>query len=89
MGKTWSVAEAKSQLSEIMRRAREEGPQRIGKRQTYVLLTEGEWERARPEPVHLGKWLVDNAPRAQLDDPPLEIIRICDRVPPTFDEVDQ
>ena len=34
--RAWTVAEAKARLSEILRRAEEEGPQRIGTRKEFV-----------------------------------------------------
>ncbi len=33
----WTVAEAKARLSEILRLAEEEGPQRIGTRRSFVV----------------------------------------------------
>ena len=59
----WTVADAKSRLSEVLRRARQEGPQRIGKRRQWVVVPLDEWQ-ARTEPkMGLGEWLVANAPR--------------------------
>ena len=59
----WRVAEAKARLSEVLRLAEEEGPQRIGTRRTFVVVPERDWE-AREEPrIPLGKWLVENMPR--------------------------
>jgi hypothetical protein len=37
----WTVAEAKARLSELLRRAREKGPQRIGTRVQYVVIASG------------------------------------------------
>ena len=56
--KVWSVAEAKAQLSEILRQAREKGPQRIGTKRPYVVLTEEEWLKLKEPPPHMGKWLI-------------------------------
>jgi prevent-host-death family protein len=58
--KVWSVAEAKARLSEILRRAREEGPQRIGAKQPYVVLTQEEWEKLKKPEPHLGRWLIEH-----------------------------
>ncbi len=58
--KVWSVAEAKARLSEILRRAREEGPQRIGSKQPYVVLTQEEWEKLKKPEPHLGRWLIEH-----------------------------
>ncbi len=61
--KTWTVAEAKARLSEILRLASEEGPQRIGTKTPYVVVPEEEWlKRAEPR-IPLGRWLVENLPR--------------------------
>ena len=56
--KVWSVAEAKARLSEILRLAREEGPQKIGAKKPYVVLTEEEWLRLQTPQPHMGQWLL-------------------------------
>lgn len=56
----WTVSEAKARLSEILRRATEEGPQRIGTRRGYVVVTEAEWRRCTEERPPMGRWLLDN-----------------------------
>ena len=59
----WTVTEAKARLSEILRRAENEGPQWIGKRRSFVLVPAELWQRyAAPRPP-LGAWLVKNMPR--------------------------
>ena len=35
-GRTWTVEEAKARLSDILRLAEEEGPQRIGERRPFI-----------------------------------------------------
>ena len=61
--RVWTVAEAKAHLSEILRLAEEEGPQRIGARKPFVVVPEHVWrERAEPRKP-LGQWLVENMPR--------------------------
>lgn len=62
MRKIWTVSEAKARLSELMRRARKDGPQHIGTRDRFVLVTAEEWTRRTAQDVPLGQWLVDNAP---------------------------
>ena len=63
-GRVWTVAEAKARLSEILRLAETEGPQRIGKRSSFVVVPERVWqEHAPPERMPLGQWLVENMPR--------------------------
>ncbi|MCY4456020.1 MAG: type II toxin-antitoxin system prevent-host-death family antitoxin [Chloroflexi bacterium] len=60
----WTVAEAKARLSEILRLAEEEGPQRIGVRNSFVVVPESLWQEREPEPeLTLGQWLVRNMPR--------------------------
>lgn len=61
--RTWTVAEAKARLSEILRLAEEEGPQRIGLRKPFVVVSESEWRERTPERKPLGRWLVENMPR--------------------------
>lgn len=56
----WTVSEAKARLSEILRRASEEGPQRIGTRRGYIVIDQAQWQRLydglrRPP---LGQWLL-------------------------------
>lgn len=63
LGRVWTVAEAKAKLSEVLRLAEEEGPQRIGTRKSYVVVPERVWHDRAPEPMPLGKWLVANTPR--------------------------
>ena len=59
----WTVAEARSRLSEVLRRAREIGPQQIGTRRPHVVVPLDQW-LARVEPErNFGAWLVENAPR--------------------------
>ena len=57
--KIWSVAEAKARLSEILRLAREKGPQRIGAKTPYVVLTEEDWLRLKEPQPHMGQWLIE------------------------------
>ena len=66
--RVWTVAEAKSRLSEVLRLS-EEQPQHIGTRKTYVVVPATVWrERTRPA-EHLGRWLTANMPRGvELDD---------------------
>ncbi len=77
--RTWTVAEAKARLSEILRLAEEEGPQRIGLRKSFVVVPEREWRERQPEPMPMGQWLIENMPRGvELElpdrrDPPREI----------------
>ena len=59
----WTVAEAKARLSEVLRRAEEEGPQRIGTRKSFVVVPESAWWSHVTPRRPLGRWLVENVPR--------------------------
>ena len=59
----WTVAEAKARLSEILRLAEEEGPQRIGVRKTFVVMPAEVWEAKAPPRKPLGQWLIENVPQ--------------------------
>lgn len=60
-GKAWTIAEAKARLSEILRLAESEGPQRIGMRRSFVIVPEEDWLEREPEPpIPMGRWLVEN-----------------------------
>ena len=61
--RTWTVAEAKAKLSEVLRLAEEEGPQRIGRRRPFVVVPERVWREKSPPETHLGRWLIENVPR--------------------------
>lgn len=77
--RVWTVAEAKARMSEIMRLASKEGPQRIGAQKRYVLVPEALWDELATKKKPLGAWLVENMPRGadmQLPDrtdPPRQI----------------
>lgn len=59
--KVWTIAEAKARLSEILRLAESEGPQRIGTRKSYVVVPEEVWNQREPAPgMPMGQWLVEN-----------------------------
>jgi prevent-host-death family protein len=68
--RTWTVQDAKAQLSELLRRARAGEPQRIGLTdEACVVVSAKAWEAARPS--ELGCWLVDSAPMGEdLELPP-------------------
>ncbi len=61
MSDTWTVQDAKAQLSELLRRARAGEPQRIGVTDACVVVSEQVWAAANPSA--LGAWLVESAPR--------------------------
>ncbi len=59
----WTVSQAKTHLSEVLRRAEEEGPQQIGKRRPFIVIPARQWNTKSSSRKPLGKWLVDNIPR--------------------------
>ena len=63
LNRTWTVAQAKARLSEILRLAEEEGPQRIGTRRSFVVVPAATWDAKSPPRKPLGQWLVENMPR--------------------------
>lgn len=61
---SWTVQDAKAQLSELLRRARAGEPQRIGMTdEACVVVSAKAWEALHPSA--LGSWLVDNAPMGE------------------------
>ena len=73
MSHIWTIADAKARLSEVLRRASAEGPQRIGTQRRYVLVPEAEWDRLNATVRPLGAWLVDNMPRSTTKDGELQL----------------
>lgn len=61
--RVWTVSHAKTHLSEVLRRAEEEGPQQIGKRRPCVVVSAKQWHANNHTRKPMGKWLVDNIPR--------------------------
>ena len=61
--RVWTVAEAKARLSEVLRLAEEEGPQHIGRRNTFVVVPKRLWQKQSSLRKPLGQWLVENMPR--------------------------
>lgn len=60
--RTWTVAEAKARLSEILRLSEAEGPQHIGARKSFVVVPAEAWYSKQPQRKPLGQWLIENAP---------------------------
>ena len=63
VGRVWTVAEAKAKLSEVLRLAEEQGPQRIGTRRPFVVVPASVWSQKAQPRQPLGQWLVENTPR--------------------------
>lgn len=61
--RVWTVAEAKARLSEILRLAESEGPQRIGTRRPFVVVPAETWDTHANPRKPLGQWLIENMPR--------------------------
>jgi prevent-host-death family protein len=75
----WTVQEAKAKLSHVLQRAREGEPQVIGAQEPCVVISLTEYRRLteRDEEPHLGRWLVENAPRVgDLELPPRDRERL-------------
>ena len=56
---TWTVAEAKAKLSELLEKAKSEGPQKITRhgRATAVVVAAAEWERQAERKGNLAEFL--------------------------------
>lgn len=61
--RVWTIAEAKARLSEILRFAESEGPQRIGTRKSFVVVPAHVWDAQQSPRKPLGQWLIENMPR--------------------------
>lgn len=61
--RTWTITEAKARLSELLRLAQEEGPQYIGTKKSFVVISEEEWLTLKRPKKPLGLWLVENMPK--------------------------
>lgn len=59
----WTVAEAKARLSEILRLAESEGPQRIGARKSFIVVPAKVWAEKEAPRKSLGRWLIEHTPR--------------------------
>ena len=62
--RVWTVAEAKARLSEILRLAESEGPQRIGTRRPFVVVPAETWDTHDNPRKPLGQWLIENVRRS-------------------------
>ncbi len=61
--RVWTVAEAKTHLSEILRPSEVKGPQTIGARRPFVVVPADTWHAKTSPRKPLGQWLIDNMPR--------------------------
>lgn len=84
--RVWTITEAKARLSEILRLAESEGPQRIGTRKSFVVVPASVWEKTQSSRKPLGQWLIKNMPRGtDLELPDRGSIR---KIPFTDNEVE-
>ena len=56
----WTITEAKARLSEVLRLVREEGPQYIGAKKSFVIVSKEEWLSLTQPKKPLGLWLIEN-----------------------------
>lgn len=61
--KIWPIAEAKARLSEILRLAEKEGPQQVGLKNTFVIVSKEDWSPSAPPPMSLGEGIIKFMPR--------------------------
>ncbi len=68
--RSWTIDEAQTQLSEILRLAAEEGPQQIDTDRPFVVVLAETWyarkqshEPSQKSRKPMGQWLVENLPR--------------------------
>lgn len=80
----WSVADAKAQLSDVLRKARGGSPQVIATRDPCVVVCLKTYHNRLAEADHDGTWLIDMTLRLHLDMPlPLRKEDRADPVPGT------
>lgn len=59
---TWTITEAKARLSEVLRLVGDEGPQFIGAKKSFVVISKQEWLSLTQPKKPLGLWLIENMP---------------------------
>jgi prevent-host-death family protein len=64
---SWSVADAKAQLSEILRLAKQGKPQVIGTQTPCVVISLEDYQNYVAKSHHDGRWLVERASRPGFD----------------------
>ncbi|MGI9303644.1 MAG: type II toxin-antitoxin system prevent-host-death family antitoxin [Gammaproteobacteria bacterium] len=70
---SWQLHEAKNKLSEVIRRALSEGPQRVTRRsEAVIVIAEKEYQRLTGEHLSLAGWLVNNPMPCELELPARE-----------------
>ena len=56
----WTVNDAKTYLSEILRRAQTGEPQRIGTENSCIVISADQWEHLTGWKPRLGQWLISH-----------------------------
>lgn len=56
----WAVTDAKAKLSEVLRRAKTQGPQRIGTKRPCYVVSEEDWQHMTGQKRNVGDWLLEN-----------------------------
>lgn len=57
-GTNWAVTDAKAKLSEVLRCAKNYGPQRIGTQNPCYVISEEDWYNLTGQKQKLGAWLL-------------------------------
>ncbi len=75
--KTWSLAEAKSRLSEVIRQAERQGPQTVTRhgRTAAIVLSAEDWKRRHERKINLAEFFA----RSPLRGSGIKIERVKDR----------
>ncbi len=66
---SWTVQDAKKKLSEILRKARKDGPQMIGRQAPCVVVSKEEWDNRTGANESLAAWLIQNSPGIDIELP--------------------
>jgi len=69
--KPWTVSQAKTHLSALLRRAKSGQPQIIGAREQYVLLSLADYQNGQRPPI--GDWLIEQGAKFTLADKSIEL----------------
>jgi len=66
--KPWTVSQAKTHLSALLRRAKSGQPQIIGAREQYVVLPLEDYQKRQPVRLPIGDWLIEQGEKLALAD---------------------
>ena len=59
-GTIWAVTDAKAKLSEVLRCAKDQGPQRIGIKSPCYVISEEDWYNLTGQKRKIGNWLLEH-----------------------------